>query len=413
MANAIQTVDDLMKVTYDGYYAMQFFGMFPGLGMGGKAPSEGFQSQGVPARFAQPLEHQDLMKAEDPFLTTKTNYFNPNFGRAVTDWLNHEADIWKLLPKETYQSKGDSVFVVTADAINFRGQLETAAALGETDIPDVTQLTYTDPAVMYNHWDSSLIAQIKSMYQQSPGGNAAQFFKGYFLKKHASDLNAQLMQEAGTLAKLGGNFDNFIESIDRVCSDSAEEALLDAGDCDIHGFDRSASEAEAYNDINGGVLRNLQLGLLDDMIADCKKYSDAKRFIMLTDDVQINTIEALEGTKQRFSNQDGWKIDTVNGVQTRKGREIGFNVAAYSGSGLTIPIFQSKDVHAESGGNGNIYLLDLDHIALRLALPTVYMSTENSHFLLLDSFNFKYMYLTVAQLVADQYNVHGAIKYLN
>jgi hypothetical protein len=149
------------------------------------------------------------------------------------------------------------------------------------------------------------------------------------------------------------------------------------------------------------------------MIADCKKYSESKRFILLTDEVQLNTIEALDGVKQRYPSGGPWKIDTVNGVQTRKGLQIGFSVSSYVGAGIEVPIFTSKDIHAEAGGNGNIYLLDLDHIEVRVALPTVYMSTENSHFLLLDSFNYKYMYLTVAQLIADKYNCHGAVKYLN
>lgn len=412
----IFSLEDLMKYTYEGNYAMQFLGLHPGLGKGmsgGFKPNTNLASLGADGLGKRMHTPGDLLKADDPMLTTKTSFFNPIYGKAVINWLNHEADIWKLLPKTTYQQKGDSLRVVTADASTFHGQNETATALGDTDVPDLTEVNFTDPAIMYSHWDASLLAQIKSTYQDSPNQNVAEYLKGYFAKKHPSDLNGQLMQEAGTLARLGGNFDNFIESIDRVCSDGAEEALLDAGDCDIYTFDRSANEAEAYVDLNAGSLRNISLGLLDDMIADCKKYSESKRFIMLTDEAQLNSIEALEGVKQRYSDASKWKVDSVNGVQTRKGLDIGFSVSSYVGAGIEVPIFTSKDVHAESGGNGNIYLLDLDHIEIRVALPTVYMSTENSHFLVLDSFNYKYMFLTVAQLCADKFNCHGAIKYLN
>lgn len=406
-----------MRITYEGQYASIFFSNSPGLGMGGRTPSPELGAIGAGGLGSQVQMHnEDLLKADDPFLTSKTSYFNPKYGKAVIDWLNHEADVWKLLKKSTYQQKGDSLRVLTADASNFYGQLETATALGETDVPDVQEVTFTDPAVMYNHWDSSLIAQLKSRWQDTPNQNAAEFFKAHFAISHASSLNAQILKDTDTLARVGGNFDNYIESIDRVCSDGAEEALggIDAADCDIYGFDRSANEAEAYNDINAGTLRNLQLGLLDDMISDCKKYSRGKNFIMITDEVQLNSIQALDGVKQRYaSGQSPWKISTQNGVSTRKGESIGFAVSSYVGAGIEVPIFTSKDVHAESGGNGNIYLLDMDHIELRLALPTVYMSTENQHFLMLDSFNYKYMYLTVAQLCADQFNCHGAIKYLN
>jgi len=403
------SIDDLMKYTYEGRYADDFMKMFP-IGFG--KPALGLAGgQGGPT--SAQMHSGDLLKADDPFLVSKTNYFNPIFGMTTMDWLNHEADLFKLLRKETYAQKGDSGRVITAAAVNFRGQLETAAALGETDIPTVEKFTYDDPAVMYSHWSSSMIAQMKSTWQDTPKKNAAAFFKEYMGIQHASDLNAKLMVETGTLAKIGGDYDNFIESVDRVCSDGAEEALLDAGDCDIHGWDRSANEAEAYNDINGGTLRNLSLGLIDDMVADIKKYSRSKNFIMVTDDTQLNNMEALEGVKLRYAPSDKWKVDAQSGVNTRKGAKIGFAVSSYVAAGIDIPIFITKDCHFESGGSGNIYCLDMDHIAIRMALPTVYFDTENVHFLLLDNFNYKYMYLTVAQLVADQFNCHGAIKYLN
>lgn len=401
--------DELMRMTYEGSFAAQFMTAFPASGMKIGRGLGTLRADGM----AQALHDGELLKADDPFLTTKTNWFNPIYGQNVMDWLNHEADLFKLLRKETYLDKGDSQRVVTAAPTNFWGQLETAAALGDTDIPTLLEMNYTDPAVLYSHWESSMIGQMKTTWQDSPKQNAAAYLKEYMFKQHASDINARLMTETGTLAKLGGSFDNFIESVDRVCSDSAEEALLDAGDCDIHGLDRSAGEGEAYNDINGGTLRNLDLGLLDDMVADIKLYSESKEFIFITDESQLNTIQALEGVKLRYGAADQWKIDSINGVNTRKGLKIGYAVSSYVAAGIEIPIFTTKDCHAEAGGSGNIYCLDVNHIAIRMALPTVYMDTENQHFLLLDSFNYKYILLTVAQLVADKYNCHGAIKYLN
>ncbi len=402
--------NQLMNMTYEGTYAAQFMSAFPAAGMrltpGGIS---GLGSKGM----ARSLHDGELLKADDPFLTTKTNWFNPIYGQSVMDWLNHEADLFKLLRKDTYLSKGDSQRVATAAPANFHGQLETGTALGDTDIPTLMEMNYTDPATMYSHWESSMLAQMKSQWQDSPKQNAAAYMKEYMFKQHASDINAKLMVETGTLAAPGGAFDNFIESIDRVCSDSAEEALLDADDCDIHGLDRSAGQGEAYNDINGGTLRNLSLGLIDDMVADIKQYSESKEFIMITDESQLNNIQALEGSKIRYGAGDKWKIDSINGVNTRNGIKIGYAVSSYVAAGIDIPIFTTKDCHAESGGSGNIYCLDVNHVNIRMALPTVYLDTENQHFLLLDSFNYKYMLLTVAQLIADKYNCHGAIKYLN
>ena len=413
MSGRIKSLQDLMEATYEGNYALQWLkggNLMNGAKAGGMHQPLGSLPN---ANLGKNIPQGDLLKADDPLYTTDTSYFNAIYGKTVMDWLNHESDVWKLLRKTTYQSEGDSIRVVSADASNFYGQLETATALGDTDIPDLTEVTFTDPAVMYNHWNSSLIAQLKSTWQDSPGKNAAQWLKQYFLEKHPSDINVWLCKDADTPAASGGNFDNYIESIDRVCSASGESSLLSAAtDNDIYGFDRSAGEAEAYVDLNSGTLRDLDLGLIDDMIADCKKYSKAKRFILLTDETQLNTLEALEATKTRYTDHK-YKIDTVNGVNTRQGIAAGFSIATYRGAGLEIPIFTSKDIHAESGGNGNIYLLDLDHIEIRVALPSVYLSTENQHFLLLDNFSYKSMIVTVAQLVADKFNCHGAIKYLN
>jgi len=397
----IETIDDLMRATYQGNYAARVLGIMP----------RDFKPTQA---FGDMLKSDELRKADDQFTTGDVTYFNPIYGMAAFNWLNLESDIWSLLPKDTFQAKGDSYRAITANASNFHGQLETATALGDTDIPDLTEITVDKPAVMYSHWDSSFIAQMQSTWQDSPKKNAEAFFRDYFAKDHPSKINEWLGKDCDTLAATGGDFDNFIESIDRVCSNAAESAILSAAtDNDIYGLDRSAGEAEAYVDLNSGALRDLDLGLLDDMLADCKKYSENKRFIMITDEVQMNTIESLEGVKHRLEGQEKWKIDVKNGVNTRKGALAGFSVSSYIGAGIEVPIFTSKDIHAESGGNGNIYLLDLDEISVRVALPTVYLDTNKSHFLLHDAFKFTYMYLTVAQLVSTRFNCHGAIKWLN
>lgn len=407
---AMVTIDDLMNATYQGNYYLELLGVLPS-GMAGTPKS----TAGALGSGIGNIVKGDLKKADDPFYTTKTTYYNPIFGQAVINWLNQESDVWSLLKKTTYQQLGDAIRILDVDASNFYGELETSAGFGDTDIPDLVEVEFTDPAVMYNIWNSSLIAQLKSTWQDSPKKNAEAFFREYFQLKHPSDIQAWLCKDTDTPAAGGGNNDNFIESIDRVCSDGAESAELSAPtDNDIYGFDRSANEAEAYVDLGagGGALRDLDLGMLDDMLAELKKYSVNKRFILLTDEVQNNTIESLEATKHRISDPK-WTIETINGVTSRKGTQAGFSVSSYLGAGLEVPIFTSKDIHAEAGGNGNIYCLDLDHIEIRVALPTVYLNTDKTGFLYQGSFQFKYMYLTIAQLIADQFNCHGAIKYLN
>lgn len=418
-SNQLTSVDRLMYATYHGRYADSV--LHGNLAMRNKTPNARFGGQhNIGFSAFHPVYGKDLLKADDPHTTAKTNYFDPFYGKAVVNWLDLEADIFKLIPKQTYAEEGGSWRHVDTAPTNFWGQLETHGALGDTDIPAVTKSDYDDPAVMYSHWDGTLLANLKSTtpgWDDPAGGNTIEWFKGYMAKQHASDINAKLMTDVDTPAAPGGSFDNYIESIDRVCSDAAESAITSAAtDPDIHGFDRSANEAEAYVDLNAAADRDLTLDLIDDMMATISPFSDNNRYIIITDRIQLNTIEALEGVSRRFvanSPENPFKISTENGVNTREGVQAGFSISTIHTNGIEIPIFVSKDTFVSGSGNGNLYALDLDHIAIRWALPTVFIDTTQQNFLLLDKLFYVYMFLSVAQLVADQYNCHGAIKYLN
>ena len=133
-AGIINTFDDLMNYTYEGNYAEQYI-------MGTDVlRSPGFRGSdkdlmSVPAKgIARQLDRDlDLKKADDPYLTSKTNYFNPIYGRTAVNWLNMESDIWKLLRKTTYQALGGSVRIITAEQITNKGYITLEEAL--SDLP--------------------------------------------------------------------------------------------------------------------------------------------------------------------------------------------------------------------------------------------------------------------------------------
>jgi hypothetical protein len=61
---------------------------------------------------------------------------------------------------------------------------------------------------------------------------------------------------------------------------------------------------------------------------------------------------------------------------------------------------------------GNIYILDLDAIELRVAIPITYLETPPAAMLTGDVMKTRHMFLYAAQLLATNFRAHGAVKYL-
>jgi hypothetical protein len=106
----------------------------------------------------------------------------------------------------------------------------------------------------------------------------------------------------------------------------------------------------------------------------------------------------------------------VNGIKTRAGHDIGFQVATYTGGGLgPIPMIPDNNV-ATSGtcaSNGSVYFYDTEHLELRVAMPQSFYETSESDFAILGSAQKRYMILYAAELIADRFNCHAGVKQLS
>ena len=49
------------------------------------------------------------LRADDPILSTSTNYIIDVYGKAVFDWLSKSSTLWKLLPKKPWNFNGWAV----------------------------------------------------------------------------------------------------------------------------------------------------------------------------------------------------------------------------------------------------------------------------------------------------------------
>jgi hypothetical protein len=129
-------------------------------------------------------------------------------------------------------------------------------------------------------------------------------------------------------------------------------------------------------------------------------------------------IQDLTSSRQRYSEGAGDYKLTINGIDTRRGHEIGFQVATYTGGGLgPIPLITDNNVTTgvpTSGtSKGSIYFYDREHLEFRTALPQSFYETTESDFAILANAQKRYMILHGGELIADRFNCHAAVKHLS
>jgi len=133
-------------------------------------------------------------------------------------------------------------------------------------------------------------------------------------------------------------------------------------------------------------------------------------------------MQKLIDPKQRFLDSPMDVQITMNGVKTRRGVQAGFQVASYVTNGIRIPFFTSRHVANETSANrsatitdadiGNIYILDLDAVEIRMAIPITYLETPPAAMLTRDTMSTRHMFLFAGQLICTNFRANAAVKYL-
>jgi hypothetical protein len=344
-----------------------------------------------------------LRKADDPVLYNTTGWTNLVYGRAVFNWLNESSDIWKLLPKKPW---GDHSGwrVITTDESGSAGVTNTGS-LPDSDKPTWAQL-YAYPKYMMSRWDISEKAHFLSDKDDTIT-NAE--LKAYYTKRHPKAIDEWLgtAYQGDASEVTTGTY--VIESIDRVVGSYSEAtACYTTGtNADVYNFTYArhgnTTTYDAYVDHNSTTDRVLELGFIDDLIENADTYG-AKRenLIFLTKhDTKMEWNALLEG-KQRFMEKKNVSY-TMNGVKSAVGTDAGFEVASYD----SIPIFTSNNIAAD--GIGRVYLLDLEHLYIAVALPTLLLETKRQDFLLNDKLQTKHAYMTGCELRCTKFKSQGKV----
>jgi len=378
----------------------------------------------------------------DPPASPYGTYFEPKFSADVMAWVMRSDTLFRILPKTTFQRYGDSFKYFASDLSGATGVDggSTPFASGSSESgPTLASFEEFKPAYIMDPWETDFTSVIESQWQQTPSTDA-EWLRQYHAQLFPDQIDKMLTEDVDTVANDGSSNLN-VESIDRICSDYTESGagttfVSAATDGDIYWgkssplVDRSADSGDVFGanvDLPAtAAARVLSLDMIDDVVADCLDYAPSKNFIMVTGPRTVNEIEKLTEGKQRYS--DSW-IDgpvgveyTVNGVRTRPGRDAGFLVSSYMTNGIRIPIFENKHVVGENGNNrttkvtdndiGNIYILNLDTVELRVALPATYWKTPPEARLTGDRLKDRHALMMGLQLICTNFRSNGAIKYL-
>ena len=343
-----------------------------------------------------------ITKADDTFETSDpAGAFNTMYGAAVFNQLNTKSEVFKLLKKEAWTQSGWRV--LTGRHATTSGLAE-GAAFGDTDKPDITEVTATLKEIV-TPWEVTTRAELLSEADDGIKG-ILNFLRTENAEAHTYYMDQMLLATADTAA--GNN----MESLDRVTlSDAAAHATLSGrADIDIYDIDRSgASWADATVSHNSGSDRALTLAMLDTIIQGSLEngvnYSD---LILVTgyDTYQDLKQLMLSTTNNTFrADLSATGAGSAGGVTGEAGLNFDSRVGAYDG----IPIFLSQ--HVVKDTTSRIHLLDMANLAVRVAAPTTYV--DNTNLAVLQKLSKEFAFVTAGELVCYKFNTSGSVRDLN
>lgn len=190
------------------------------------------------------------------------------------------------------------------------------------------------------------------------------------------------------------------ESIDGVTisGNAPNYASLTSTNRDYSSLANSWSASKVF--LNGGVLRNLSTGLLDQAIDESRR-NGGEPDLIVTGVEQVTRLGTILQANQHFVGEGTFQVK-LGGEGTLKGYPTGFQVATYKG----IPVFHDFDIATSEqlavNGNakrgGNAYVLDTRYLEIPVLFTTQYM--ESRDYLQNNFLGIKAIYLTAANLRA-------------
>jgi len=385
-------------------------------------------------------------------------FFDPVYSAEVAlQGLTRDTSIFKLLPKTTYQQKGDSYQVIATETTeNMYATTESGLIFTtETTTPTITDVDSIVPAVIHREWEDTTMAVELSKIQRNRGIMNPDLVKQYQTARFWDNIDQQL---AGTYITPATNHGvdepattgaaAYIESIDRMLTTKSEGGTATYVSADTDGdvfWNTTGVAGTARYDRSAGVLWDCQIRLptggsaaagepynildeLDDLMAAAKVYAKQPyNYIALMSPKALNKIQNEIDPKQRFLEGPADVTQTLGGVSSRPGVEGGkVSVSSLTICGVKVPCFESpylmgtassswlwKNSKHTTGGVGNIYLINMDAMEIRILVPPTYESWP-AYYDLADApaFGNKHVLYTMMQLIAWNWQSHAKLAFI-
>lgn len=326
-------------------------------------------------------------------------HWEPLYGKKVWSWLNLEANVFAIIPKEPWVKSGWRIITTAANSSG--GGIAESTTGGS--LPTAATITFaqvkTKPKTVAHTFDLGELAEFLGGVDDAV--DLLPTYREEVGLEHAKCINKMLIGDQDTVA--GNNF----ESLDRVIGASTEvdSGRLDANDADIYSLDRDDSTAyDAYVSENDNTDRDLSLSLIDTVLQNVWDNGGKPKVVLTKTNTLMRWQQLLEA-ERRFMDT-ARVVPTFGGVRgVAPGVEAGFMVATY----FAIPIIPSVDVFNYST-IGGIYFVDTDFVKFAVAKPTTYAETgKGEGFIYRGLFATEGLYETMGELRAYRFNCHGKV----
>jgi len=320
-----------------------------------------------------PSAMQDVSKIDAPVITSTTAAWQAKFGAFAYSQLNQRGTVFNLLPKEKHVTSGFRAVTARATALGSLAGSADAAALDDTVKPTWATLT-AKPKLVQQSFEIGKIQE----YTSQAGDDALDpdGIRQYMGGEFAEHLDQMICTDADTLASTK------IESIDRVCSATAEATagLMTAGDEDIYGIDRSAqSWADAQVLHNSGTDRAISKSLLRQLISLTQTAgANPAGQVFITGPDTAADIDGLFDNQVFYPGGVAAAVDRMN----ESGAGAGTTVGLVAGRVYGIPLY--VDTHVTKDTKSRVYLVDMsknqdgsNRLAMSVAQLPTYTEEKN------------------------------------